>query len=160
MKYFILTIIAFTSLSCYSQTTYTFDKNAGTYCCTNVYFQKISKDLRYELMIEVKLDSIPKLQEIDITKYPKFITIYINKYEINNPNIYEICDDAPYYYKDAKPPTTFKAISGKFIISSISTKDHIISANIKNVILVDKSNNKIKLPSENFVNLFYGWMGG
>jgi len=66
-----------------SQISYKFDSTATVNGCSNIYLQKISKDLQYELMVEInQIDSLPKFKAFDLSKYSKFVTVYINKISI------------------------------------------------------------------------------
>lgn len=139
---------------------YKFDTSSFASGCANVYLQKVSRDLQYELMIELEFDSIPKLTEIDIVKYSKFIKIYLNKYDIKNKYIDPICNDAPRFPKDWKQPAKYFAIAGSLTITYWSDKESTVSALTKNLVLQDSTKEIINLPSETFKELRVHWLGG
>ena len=150
-----------TNISSHSQTmTYKFDNNSTVNGCTNVYLQKISKDLQYELLIELEFDSIPKFKEIDINKYARFIKIYLNKYPKDNKYVDPICNDMIFLDKNAKPPVKYLAISGNLTITYFSDKEFIVSALTKKLQFQNKSKDKINIPFEFFEKLKVGWKGG
>jgi hypothetical protein len=68
MKSLLIVIGIFLSISIYAQKSYKykFDDNANVYGCANVFLQKISSDWQYELMVELKFDSITKYTELKI----------------------------------------------------------------------------------------------
>ena len=148
------------SLTPKNQTLYKFDSSSFVSGCADVYLQKVSRDLQYELMIELEFDSIPKFTEIDVAKYSKFIKIYLNKYTKDNKYIDPICNDAPRFPKDWKQPTKYLAIAGSLTITSWSDKEFIISALTKNLVLQDSSKEIINIPIENFEKLRVHTYGG
>lgn len=161
MKYLIVIFILLTNISCHSQTsTYKFDNASTVNGCTNVYLQKISKDLQYELLIEIQFDSIPKFKEVDIIQYGQFIKVYLNKYPKKNEYVNEICNDIVYIDKKAKLPVKYLAIRGSLTINFMSDKGFVISALAKNLLLQSKSKDKINIPFEFFDKLQVGWKGG
>src|SRR5258706_9393002 len=84
---------------------YKFDSNSIVNGCADVYLQKISKSLQYELLIDLTFDSIPKFKEIDISKYLRFIKIELNKYSKDNTYIDPICNDVRKFPNGWKQPT-------------------------------------------------------
>ena len=150
----------FFSDTLYAQEIYHFDKTAIVNGCSNVTLQKIAADNQYEVVIELTIDSIPKFTELDISKYSKFINIWLNKYKKGNRYINGICNDAIRYDPDAKKPDTYLAVHGTFTITKWKEKELIISAELKNVVLENDTKQTIKLPAESFDQLTVGWMGG
>jgi hypothetical protein len=142
------------------QSFYKFDNTSFVSGCADVYLQKISRDLQYELMIELEFDSIPKFTELDVAKYSKFVKIYLNKYGKDNKYIDPICNDMPSFPKDWKQPTKFFATAGSLTITYWSGKESIVSALTKNLILEDSTKKIIILPSETFKELKVHWRGG
>ena len=148
------------SLAPKNQNIYKFDSSSIVRGCANVYLQKVSSDLQYELMIELQFDSIPKFNEIDIVRYSKFVKIYLNKYPKDNKYVDAICNDAPRFPKDWKLPTKYFAIAGSLTITHWAEKEFIVSALTKNLVLQDSTKEIISLPSETFKELTVHWIGG
>jgi hypothetical protein len=139
---------------------YRFDSSSFVSGCADVYFQKVSKDLQYELKIALDFDRIPKLKEIDINKYSKFIKIELSIYDKENKYVDPICNDAPRFPKDWKAPRKYLAISGTLTITYWSDKDHIVSAITRTLVLQSPTNDKISLPGETFNKLRVHTYGG
>jgi hypothetical protein len=137
-----------------------FDSSATVNGCADVYLQKISRDLQFELLVELEFDSIPKFKEIDISKYSRFVHIYFNKYARGNKYVDPICNDAPYFPKEWKPPTKYSAVAGILTITYWSGKEFIVSVVTKNLVLQNKSNDTINIPFESFDKLRVHWIGG
>ncbi len=142
------------------QVIYKFDSTSIVIGCADIYLQKISKDLQYELFIELTIDSIPKFTEIDVTKYSGFIKIHLNKYATDNKYVDPICNDVPSFPKDWKEPTKYFVTAGSLTITYWSDKDFIVSALTKNLVLQDSSKEIIHLPSETFTKLRVHTYGG
>ena len=140
--------------------TYKFDTLAAINGCADVLLQKISKDRKYELLVELKVDSLPRQKEIEISRYSKYITITLNQYPKDNKYIDEICNDVIIMNQRPKKPIDFKAISGNLTITRYSDNDFIISAIIKNVIVKNNKGETIVLPFEKFTDLRVHWIGG
>lgn len=142
-----------------SQISYKFDSTATVNDCSNIYLQKISKDLQYELIVEInQIDSLPKFKAFDLSKYSKFVIVYINKYPFNNKYITGICDDLRPLTKSTEPDK-YISKQGIMLISKWDGKFNI-SVILSNIALKDQSNREIKLPSEIFDQVIVGWKGG
>ena len=139
---------------------YSFDSISIVSGCANVYLQKVSRDLQYELFIELEFDSLPKFTEIDIAKNSKFVKICLNKYTKDNKYIDPICNDAPRFPKDWKQPTKYFATSGSLTITYWSDKEFIVSALTKNLVLQDSTGEIINIPNEIFKELRVHTYGG
>ncbi len=160
MKYLlsIILVILFSQICC-AQENYKFDSLAKVNGCGYVSLQKISKDLKYELIVYLKIDSLPINQELDIKKYSKFVKVYMNKYGKENKYINGICDDLIFNDPDAKEPIKYELFDGIILVKNRTSK-YKIFATLKNIILKNKSNETLFLSSEIFDSLFVGWVGG
>jgi hypothetical protein len=140
--------------------TYQFDTTATVSGCADVLLQKISKDLKYELLVELKLDGIQKRKEIEISEYLNYVTITFKEYPSDNEDISKICDDVVYREKMPKTPIDYYATSGNLIITRYPDKDNIISAVLKNMTVKNKKGEVVNLPFEKFTDLGVHWLGG
>ena len=140
--------------------TFKFDTLADVSGCADVLLQKKSKDRKFELLVELKVDSLPKQKEIEILEYRKYITITLNQYPKDNKYIDEICNDVIVINQRPKTPIAFKAIGGSLTITRYSESDFIISAIIKNVMVKNSKGETIALQFEKFTDLRVHWMGG
>ncbi len=155
----ILTVVFLLRNAAYSQKLYKFDSTASVNGCSNIYLQKISKDLQYELMVKInQIDSIPKFRNFDLSKYSKFITIYLSRYPIGNQYIMGICDDLVDPNRVEKTDK-YIAQKGTILISKWNGRTYI-SVILTNIVLKNRSNKKIKLPSEIFDQMAVGVNGG
>lgn len=143
-------------------TVYKFDSNAIVNGCGDVLLQKISNDKQYELVVTFSLDSLPKSAEIDIIKHAKFVSVYLNRYTMDNKHVQFICDDVLYKDRESKEPIKYEAINGALSISYLSDKKttFTISAETKNLVLKSPLNDTITIPSEQFTKVIVGWMAG
>ena len=160
----LILIIFILLISCgtaFSQLRYKFDIAADVSGCSSVSLQKISKNRHYELIIEINhIDSLPISKEFDLTKYPNYVTVYLNKYPKGNKYVRQICDDVLIVNKKVYNPDKFIANKGKLLISQWNGKDFIISLSLKNAILKDKLGKQMQLPFEQFSQLTVRWIGG
>ena len=141
---------------------YQFDSLAIVNGCGNVYLQKISKDYRYELIIELKFDSLPKHKQFNIFDFSSCVTITLNQYSKDNSLINGICNDAPVYIKDQKKPTKFIAFDGLITITNIEEKHSPFKVSITTTDLIfqDAHKQTFLLPKEEFKNILVGWYAG
>ena len=158
MKLYSLLFLLFTTSCARAQLIYSFDSSAQVNGCANIFLQKISKDLKYELEAQIIIDSLPKLQEFDITKYSKFVTVYLNIYPKGNKYIHGICDDV--FLELSKTPIKYNAVSCSMTITKWDKKEQIISIVIKNAVVKSSVTGEIAIPLEYFSNLRVGWIGG
>lgn len=140
--------------------TYKFDTLATVIGCADILLQKISKDRKFELIVELSIDSLPKQKEIEISEYIKYITITLNQYPKDNQFIDGICSDIMIMNQRPKTPIVFKAISGSLTITRYSDNEDIISSIIKNVTVKNKKGETLTLPFECFKDLIVNWIGG
>ena len=111
-------------------------------------------------MIEIsQIDSLPKSLEFELTKYSKFLSVYLNKYPKGNNYVHDICNDVIYSNNKTYKPNKYIAKQGIVLITKWES-NYIISLQLKNIILNDSSQREIKLPSEQFSDLKVGWLGG
>ncbi|UAY53633.1 hypothetical protein [Ferruginibacter albus] len=142
--------------------TYQFDSTAIVSGCGMVALQKISKDYRYELIIELILDSIPKYKQFSIVDFRDHIKITLNQYSKDNKLINDICTDTPVYSKDQKEPITFTAIEGLMTITNIDGKHSPfkISLTTNNLVFQNADKETFLLPKEEFKDVLVGWYAG
>lgn len=142
--------------------TYHFDSSAQVNGCGMAYLQKISKDYGYELVLELKFDSIPKFREVNFDSSSKNIVVHLNKYLKGNTYINDICTDVARTIKGQRPPVKYTAITGRLAITKEDRKNFPLKVSIvlKNVIVKDSSGHQLMLSKEEFKDVLIGWYAG
>ena len=157
--FLVLTFLLF-EVSAFPQAVYHFDTTAKIIGCGRAAFQKISNDWRYELTVEVLIDSVPKYRDLNVIKYSKFLKLFFIKYPNENNYVRQICTDVIYLDKHPKKPDIYQATQGTIEISKLDEKTFYITVNLKDVVFKNSSNQEINLPLEVFENILIGWKAG
>jgi len=139
-----------------AQKTYSFDKRVRVIACGHILLQKTSNNLRYELLIELKTDSLPLSTEFDMEKYADAVNIHLNVYPWHNRYVHALCNDV--VLRQAKKPTVYTGIKGYITINFWDKEKAIISLTLKTVLTVNGSGQKITLPEEHFDKIPIGWV--
>lgn len=150
---FYLLLLFTTSLK--AQKTYSFGKRVRIIACKYILLQKTSNNLRNELLIELKPDSLPLSTEFDIEKYADAVNIHLNEYPLHNRYVHPLCSDV--ILGQAKKPVTYTGIKGYFTINFWDKEKEIISLTLTNVLTVNGSGGKIILPVEHLDKIPIGW---